>query len=42
MKTCAIGKYYDRLDVFNIRIGLVFNGDASERLAEVISGKINK
>ena len=29
-------EYDDRLDVFHEKMGLVFNGDASEKLAEII------
>ena len=32
--------YDDRLDMFYKKMGLVFNGNASEKLVEVIAGKI--
>ena len=33
---------YDKmLNIFHEKVGLVFNGNASEKLAEAISNKIN-
>lgn len=29
-------EYDDRLDIFHEKMGLVFNGNASEKLAEII------
>ena len=34
-------KYDSRLDIFHEKVGLVFNGNASEKLAEAISNRIN-